>query len=467
MFELRRSLLALLVPAALLGCTFPAGDEAGDESVDSTDEAIVVRPSAVHALRAKSLPIRLQLPDHAASVTVDHAGNLILAGRFEGTLDLGGGPMTSAGDLDLFVAKLDRDGHLLWSRRFGGADRQAATSVAVDRSDNILVAGVTQGDVDFGAGPITEPGLVLAKLDPSGAAIWSKGFAGSGTIGQVRADASGNVILRGSFSGPIDLGGGALDDGGGASSTFVAKLDGGGQHVWSKGYGDKDLQAALGMDVDSTGDVVVVGRMAESFDFGGGTITSAGDLDAFVVKYGPSGEHRWSENYGDADIQVATAVTVDGNDAIVLTGYNYGSIDLGGGALVNSGPRDMFLAKLAASGEHAWSQSFDGGDTDLIASDAAGNILLAGSFRNTIHIGKTALTSAGDTDVYLAKFGPGGKLASAKRYGGADTQYTESLAADASGRAILAGAFAGSIDLGGGPMTSPSGQSGFVVRIAP
>jgi hypothetical protein len=457
MFEPRPTLLPVLASAALtLGCVLDSAAEAPGSA------------SSAHSVRTGDLLFRLDLPDHAASVAVDRDDDLIVAGRFEGALDLGGGPMTSAGGADLFVARFARDGHPVWSRRYGGPARQVATAVAVDAEGDILVAATTQGDLDLVAAPLDGPGLVLARLTPAGDAIWSRAFPGSGSIDQIRVDPGGGVVLRGRFSGgPLSLGGPDLDDGGGASSTFVAKLDEGGQHVWSKGYGDKDLQAALGVDVDGAGNVVVVGRLAESYDFGGGALTSAGELDAFVVKYGPSGDYLAGFNFGDDDIQVATSVTVDRSDNIVVSGYNYGSIDFDGDPLVNDGPRDTFLAKLDPSGRHVWSRGFDGGDPDLIASDAAGNILLAGAFRGAIHLGKRPLESAGDADVYLAKFGPGGRLLSARRYGGRGAQYPESLAVDAAGHAALAGAFAGSIDLGDGPRASPSGQAGFVARIVP
>jgi hypothetical protein len=467
MFELRPPLLAVLTPAVLaLGCALSAEDGSIDSAVPALGSAHGARPP-----RTGDLLFRRELPDHGASVAVDpDDDSLIVAGHFDGTLDLGGGPMTSASGIDLFVARFARDGHPIWSRRYGGPARQTATAVAVDGAGDILVAATTQGDLDLGAATLSGPGLALAKLTPAGDPIWSRIFPGTGSIRQIRTGPAGGVVLRGWFSGgPLNLGGPDLDDGGGASSTFVAKLDADGRHVWSKGYGDKDLQAALGVDVDGAGNVVVVGRLAESFDFGGGALTSAGELDAFVVKYGPSGDYLAGYNFGDDSNQIATSVTVDRDDNIVLIGYNYGTIDFNRYTLVNDGPRDMFLAKLGPDGRHAWSKGFDGGNADLVASDAAGNILLAGAFRGTIHLGRRPLESAGDADVYLAKFGPGGRLLSARRYGGPGAQYPESLAVDAAGHAAMAGAFAGSLDLGDGPRTSPSstGQAGFVARIVP
>jgi hypothetical protein len=69
-------------------------------------------------------------------VAVDGAGNVLLTGDFDGTVDFGGGPLTSAGSDDIFVAKLDAQGNHLWSKRFGDSYYQQADAVTVDGARN-------------------------------------------------------------------------------------------------------------------------------------------------------------------------------------------------------------------------------------------------------------------------------------------------------------------------------------------
>src|SRR5262249_16052641 len=62
----------------------------------------------------------------SSMVVRDAADNAFITGLFKGTIDLGGGPLASAGDFDFFVAKLDASGKHVWSKRFGGPGFDAA-----------------------------------------------------------------------------------------------------------------------------------------------------------------------------------------------------------------------------------------------------------------------------------------------------------------------------------------------------
>src|ERR1041385_2354985 len=65
--------------------------------------------------------------DRGQSVAFDGTGNALLTGFFQGTVNLGGSDLTSAGDFDIFIAKFASDGSHLWSKRFGstGTDRKS------------------------------------------------------------------------------------------------------------------------------------------------------------------------------------------------------------------------------------------------------------------------------------------------------------------------------------------------------
>ena len=91
------------------------------------------------------------------------------AGGFTGTMDFGGGAFTSAGNDDIFVAKFDTNGNHLWSQRFGDSRPQSGRSLVVDGSGKMIVAGAFFGTVDFGGGPLTSAGdrdIFVVKFDP-------------------------------------------------------------------------------------------------------------------------------------------------------------------------------------------------------------------------------------------------------------------------------------------------------------
>jgi len=100
-------------------------------------------------------------------VSVDGIGNIVVTGYFNGTVDFGGGALTSAGGTDIFLANFDASGTHLWSRRFGDASTQRGYSVAVDGMGKIIVTGFFRGTVDFGGGVLTSAGnsdIFLAKF---------------------------------------------------------------------------------------------------------------------------------------------------------------------------------------------------------------------------------------------------------------------------------------------------------------
>ena len=77
-------------------------------------------------------------------VAVDAQGNIVVVGQFVGSVDFGGGVLTTpTSNADIFVAKYDAQGTHLWSKRFGANGTDGARSVAVDASGSIIVTGMT------------------------------------------------------------------------------------------------------------------------------------------------------------------------------------------------------------------------------------------------------------------------------------------------------------------------------------
>lgn len=150
------------------------------------------------------------------NLAVVPSGGVVVSGRFKGGIDLGGGILNSMGGDDIFLAKLDEMGAHQWSMRFGDANPQVVETIAVDFAGNISLAGRFLGSLDLGHKPPL-PGtdaddVFVARLDPMGAYIWAHAFGGTfdqiGTA--VAVDSKGNTALTGLFLGSIDLGGGPL-----------------------------------------------------------------------------------------------------------------------------------------------------------------------------------------------------------------------------------------------------------------
>ncbi len=414
------------------------------------------------------------------SVAVDAAGNAVIVGEMEGTVDFGGGPLASAGSSDLVVAKLDgATGALLWAKHFGNASLQAAQAVAVDANGGVLLTGYFQGSVNFGGGALASAGgadIFVAKLDGvAGAHVWSKRL-GSATDDQlglaIAADPMGNALVTGSYDGTVNFGGAALVSAGGAD-IFVAKYDAAtGAHVWSKRFGDAALvQAGRAITADGDGNVIVTGGFEGTVNFGGAALASAGDSDAFLLKLDPAGAHLFSARFGDALYQVGRGVRADAAGNIVLVGDFEGSLDAGSGALANAGNYDIFAALFDPTGAHLYSVSFGSPGYDAVSAvDLSGGFVgLTGYLDGIAHLGAITVPNTGGRDIFTAKLSAGNLSPIwARSFGDiAFYQAGQGVAFDAGGNMLFTGHFNGVIDFGTGPLQSSGNGDIFVAKLAP
>jgi FlgD Ig-like domain len=181
--------------------------------------------------------------------------------------------------------------------------------------------------------------------------------------------------------------------------------------------------------------------------------------------------HYWSARFGDGDSQSITSVARDGFDNVIVVGTFKGTVNFGGFNLVSAGDNDIFVAKFDAGGVHQWSRSFGGllsQEGRAVKTDNTGSIIIAGHFQGTFDIDGFPFTSAGGTDVYLCKLSPGGTFVWGLRFGDASFQYCSALAVDAANNLAISGAFLGSILFGGGnTLTSAGDYDAFVAKFNP
>jgi hypothetical protein len=353
----------------------------------------------------------------APAVALDSAGSAYMDGAFQGSVDFGSGQLVSKGGWDIFATRQDANGDTGWSLAAGDAGYQATKNVVVDKDGNCILAGEFSGAINFGAAPLMSAGALdafLAKLDSQGKHVWSARFGGTDNqlARALAVDKAGNVIVAGMFKDAIDLGGGPLANKG-DFDIFIGKLSPDGNHIWSRSFGNSDAQTVYDVTVSPDGDVVITGATAGPLDLGGGPLTNDHPLNIFGAKlHGADGSHAWSKAFGDASNQAPTRVAVDSSGNVVFVGGFAGTVDFGGGPLASLGD-DVFVAKLTADGTHVWSKRF--GDPDnqsktqwatSVAIDGGGNIFLTGYFEGKINFGCGVLTSAGDTDVFVARLSP-------------------------------------------------------------
>ena len=227
------------------------------------------------------------------SIAVDSSGNIYITGYFYETVDFGGGNVTSAGGADIFVLKLNSSATFQWVNTYGGSTFDVGEDITVDSSGNSYITGYFEGTVDFGGGNVTSAGaadIFILKLNSSGTFQWVNIFGGTSTdVGQgIAVDSSGNSYITGSFQGTVDFGSGDITPSG-FDDIFVLKVNPSGTFQWVSTFGGTSIDVGEDITVDSSGNSYITGWFRETVDFGGGNVTSAGGADIFVLKLNSSG----------------------------------------------------------------------------------------------------------------------------------------------------------------------------------
>ncbi|MDP1747271.1 MAG: SBBP repeat-containing protein, partial [Bacteroidota bacterium] len=144
--------------------------------------------------------------DLGYGVGTDNAGNVYIAGKYELNAYFGGTYVKCAGNHDIYIAKYSPSGAFLWVRTAGGSSGDYAHALAVDGAGNSYLTGEMEQTTRFGSVALTSRGsndVFVAKYDTNGNLIWAKNLGGGGGSDQGLGISlsGGNVYITGTFQG--------------------------------------------------------------------------------------------------------------------------------------------------------------------------------------------------------------------------------------------------------------------------
>ena len=455
--------------------------------------------------------------DSAQSVHILSGGDadIYITGYFEDTINFGGGDITSNGGKDIFVLSLNKDGEYRWAYTAGGAqDDEGASITMFDNFGNIYVTGYFKRTVDFGSGDITSNGnqdIFLLRLNESAGNYtfsWVKTYGGSRDDRGYGVHTKGGApIVTGVFrSSNLDFGGGSVGVGDTDTDIFVLALDmfgdyqnsmtissdescdessrdiyvgplynsshhitgfhtsnctidfggsigelssfGGGQDILMVRIGNNRLPAVcvyaaggsgndrgLSVTVDSNENIYVTGIFRNTATFNrhplgqtAVTATSQGGSDMFVVKLNSSCELQWVYTAGGSENEFGYGIDVDRFDNVYATGVFKSTVDFGGGNVTASGGDfDAFTLKLNSSGVFQWVRTFGDNPGDESGNDVAAfqyyqtgqpccqtnydNLITVGDFNGTVDFGNGNVTSnSSSADMFILKLNFSGNI---------------------------------------------------------
>lgn len=288
----------------------------------------------------------------AETVDVDSSENVYVAGYTQGSLpgfsNPGGPSIGAVRDWnDAFVRKFDNEGNELWTQQFGHERHDEIHGSATDDSGNVFVTGYTYGEFTG----FTNTGgrdLFVRKYDSYGNEVWTKQFGSASTAGSqpndkglsIALDEHGNTFVVGSSSGKF-----AGQKSEGINDGFVQMLDENGEQTWVRQFGGQDDDSAESIEIDSSGNLFIVGTTESQIRDGSGN----GLADAFVLSYDSLGNKRWVRQFGTRRIDEGRRVAVDHLGNVYLIGGTEGEIssDVDKG---NGRDSDTFLIRLTDGG---------------------------------------------------------------------------------------------------------------------
>lgn len=362
-----------------------------------------------------------QSDDYPFGLSVNSNGFSASTGKCFGYVKLDNGDSLSGfGMEDMWLVSYDPDGNLNWAKLGGGTANDMGTSVYVDNDQHIYCSGNFNGNMNFfGDSMITvpfDPNIYCAKYDWNGNLLWIKIFSSESAVQvyDMVVDPSGNVYMSGNYRHTINFGSyqfTSLGDGDG----FIVKMAPSGEVIWATSFGSDVLssdETGSSISLDPAGNCYVTGTFVGNCYFDGGSILTNSLKNILVAAYDVDGNFLWANAIRGGPEAKFSPITlsISAEENVLLTGMFTGIDTVGSIVLqpyTNVDSADAFLASFNPFGEVNWAihvggEGHDGGFG--ITGNGSAFAFATGNYRNSAQFGTTNLVSNGVSDMWVAKF---------------------------------------------------------------
>lgn len=352
------------------------------------------------------------------AITVSPGGDIFVTGYLNGTNSFGSITVSATGIYDVFAAKVDSSGTWQWATTAGGigaGNQDYGVGIVADESGNSYVTGIFGNTIYFGSISLTSYGnddIFIAKLDASGNWEWSKQF-GSSYIDDgngIAIDPSGNLYCTGAFSGSVDFGSTTLSSSGGTEDIYLCKMDSSGDVLWAVKAGGLTPDYGNAIQRDDAGNLFVTGWYSATATFGSSSVTTSGGNEVFIARCDSDGLWQWVASGGTPGIDIAYDIALDNQDNCFITGYvNAGYPVIFGEDTIQlvSEYSDIFIAKCDSNGEWQWLSVSGGSSWDVSYGIVVKgcNSFVTGYFTLNVDFDSIPLTASGvNSDAFIAEY---------------------------------------------------------------
>lgn len=375
---------------------------------------------------------------------------------------------SAQGNGDIYVAKYNPSGGLVWVKKFGGNYSDRAFDLDLDQNGNIFVTGQFFGNVQFGNQSITSSNnskdIFLLKLNPNGDIIWAIAQGGNGEENAygLTCDNSGNIILTGQFKGASVIANQTL------SSTidpttnqqefdlFISKYDQNGNPLWVKNGQAKYEDRGLAVSTDNQNNIYLCGQFSDTLLIDNLLLNNNAYNVGLLLKLNPNGNVIW-HNTLRSSMVVPYDIEVKGNDVLVTGDCGNYLIYSNNGSNyqhTSSYQKNIFLLKTNLEGSKNWISSL-GSDNIVSARDLimdnSNQIYVTGYFTcawTQFHQPQSAYYNAvGHKDAYLWKTNSAGTHQFLKTFGGKEDDIGQGIAIGQNQEPIICGSYTQSLNI--------------------
>jgi Beta-propeller repeat len=303
--------------------------------------------------------------DSASDVAVSPTGGAYITGSTGSHL-----AGQNAGGTDLFLARYDAAGELLWTRQLGTSLNDSGLGVSADALGNVFVGGLTFGELAADNSGINRSDAILSRYDQNGNLIWTRqwGQEDTDSANAVVADGQGGVFVTGptrTFSASNQTG----------FDAFVRRYDVEGNLLWTRMLTTNFGDSTHGIALDGHGGIYVSGDTQGSLAGSNPTPLTG---DPFLARFDASGNLLWVRQINSPGVDDGTQVTADGRGGVFITGSVIQSLP----GHTQQGLGDAFVAYYTESGELVSTAQFGSEKADVgngISADGLGNVYVSGS----------------------------------------------------------------------------------------
>jgi len=411
--------------------------------------------------------------DVGLNVAVDAFGNAYVTGLFQSSVNFnpaGSTILSSNGSYDVFLAKYDCEGNLIWARSWGDSGNESGHCIDVSNEGYVAVGGHFSGTVDFssdGSAILTSEGgydAFICVFDLDGNFLWAQSWGGSGAdvAYGVALDSVGGLYAAGYFSDTayFDASNQSSLNSVGSNDACIAKYDMLGNLTWAQGFGYTGMDRIHDLGATADGTIFACGIFDDQIDLdpdetGSAVFTSNGAHDCFLSSLDSDGYYLWGTTWGSsADLDSAHAISVDSSN-VYLTGWFYGTspVDFDPDpvsqcSLTGNGERDAYIVSYDHSGDFRWAKSWGAGDCDegiSVSVNDTGNLFVSGEFRSSVDFnpgGGSAVASNGGCDTFISCFSTSGNYQWTRTWGGSLNEEGWGVASDPFGGVYITGRLA-------------------------